>query len=121
MSVLKRSIIISGHKTSVSMEDPFWNAFREAAKARGLTLSEFAGLIDGNRDPDTNLSSAIRLQVFADARKNVPPARVTQALEALHEAREQVSILQQRLGIVDRGGGTLAIVGKAIAALEAQV
>lgn len=47
------------------------------------------------------------------------PDERTVALEALREAHEQVSYLQARLGIVDRGGGTLTIVSKAIAALEA--
>ena len=60
--VVKRSIIIDGHKTSVSLEDAFWNDLREIAHARQATLSELVGKIDEKRQG--NLSSAIRLFVL---------------------------------------------------------
>ena len=61
--VLKRSIVIEGHKTSVSLEDEFWNSFKEIASERGMTVAELVGAIDGDRK-HVNLSSAIRLFVL---------------------------------------------------------
>jgi len=62
-AVLKRSIVIAGHKTSVSLEDEFWESLKEIAGERGVTLGELVRTIDGNRN-NTNLSSAIRLFVL---------------------------------------------------------
>ena len=61
--ISKRSIFIAGHKTSVSLEDEFWNSLKEIASERGMTLAELAAAIDGDRQ-HTNLSSAIRLFVL---------------------------------------------------------
>jgi predicted DNA-binding ribbon-helix-helix protein len=61
--VLKRSVIIAGHKTSISLEDAFWNALREIATAQGVTLSILVSTIDSDRQ-HTNLSSAIRVFVL---------------------------------------------------------
>jgi len=61
--VLKRSIVIEGHKTSVSLEDEFWNSFKEIASERGMTVAALVGAIDGDRKHAT-LSSAIRLFVL---------------------------------------------------------
>ena len=61
--VLKRSIIIAGHKTSISLEDEFWNSFKEIASERGMTVTALVGAIDGDRK-HVNLSSAIRLFVL---------------------------------------------------------
>ena len=61
--VLKRSIVIAGHKTSVSLEDEFWRAFKEIADQRDLSVSELAAVVDAERAHD-NLSSAIRLFVL---------------------------------------------------------
>jgi predicted DNA-binding ribbon-helix-helix protein len=63
-SVAKRSIVIGGHKTSVSLEEPFWTALKEIARQRGATLSELVKGIDAGRE-HSNLSSAIRLFVLA--------------------------------------------------------
>jgi predicted DNA-binding ribbon-helix-helix protein len=62
-SVIKRSIVIGGHKTSVSLEDPFWNDLKDIAHAKRVTLSEMVAEIDGARK-ESNLSSAIRLFVL---------------------------------------------------------
>jgi predicted DNA-binding ribbon-helix-helix protein len=62
-SVIKRSTVIAGHKTSVSLEDAFWNALKVIASERDMTLSELVGKIDTERQHD-NLSSAIRLFVL---------------------------------------------------------
>ena len=56
--VLRRSIIIAGHKTSISLEDEFWNSFKEIADERGMTVTALVGAIDDDRK-HANLSSAI--------------------------------------------------------------
>ena len=61
--VIKRSIVIAGHKTSVSLEDAFWQGLKEIAAARRISLTELIAAIDGGRR-DGNLSSAIRLFVL---------------------------------------------------------
>ena len=61
--VVKRSIVIAGHKTSVSLEDAFWKGLKEIASARNMTLSDLVASIDGGRQQG-NLSSAIRLFVL---------------------------------------------------------
>ena len=61
--VAKRSIVIAGHKTSVSLEDAFWTALKEIAGNRDLTMSELVASIDQDRRHG-NLSSAIRLFVL---------------------------------------------------------
>jgi predicted DNA-binding ribbon-helix-helix protein len=61
--VVKRSIVIAGHKTSVSLEDAFWRALKEIAITRRVTLSDLVGSIDSDRQHG-NLSSAIRLFVL---------------------------------------------------------
>ena len=62
-SVLKRSIVIAGHKTSVSLEGEFWDSLEEIARERGMTVAELVAAIDANRQ-HANLSSAIRLFVL---------------------------------------------------------
>jgi predicted DNA-binding ribbon-helix-helix protein len=61
--VVKHSIVIAGHKTSVSLEDAFWKGLKEIAGARSLTLSELVEAIDSERTQG-NLSSALRLFVL---------------------------------------------------------
>jgi predicted DNA-binding ribbon-helix-helix protein len=61
--VVKRSIIIGGHKTSVSLEEPFWLGLKEIASDRHATLSSVVSGIDNGRK-EGNLSSAIRLFVL---------------------------------------------------------
>ena len=61
--VVKRSIVIAGHKTSVSLEDAFWSALKDIALGKRVTLSDLVGSIDAERQQG-NLSSAIRLFVL---------------------------------------------------------
>ena len=61
--VVKRSIVIAGHKTSVSLEDAFWKGLKEIAGGRDMTLSDLVSTIDSDRRHG-NLSSAIRLFVL---------------------------------------------------------
>jgi len=61
--VIKRSIVIAGHKTSVSLEEAFWRSLKDIARERSATLSELVASIDSGRRHG-NLSSAIRLFVL---------------------------------------------------------
>jgi len=65
--IVKRSIVVCGHKTSVSLEDAFWVALKEIAIADRMTLSSLASNIDAKRERG-NLSSAIRLFVLGHFR-----------------------------------------------------
>lgn len=60
--VIKRSVVVKGRKTSISLEDDFWNSFREIASARDLKFTDLVNSIATDRTG--NLSSAIRLFVF---------------------------------------------------------
>lgn len=60
----KRSVAIHGHRTSFSIEDPFYETLEEMALARGLPLAALVAEIDAARSRDTNLSSALRLSVL---------------------------------------------------------
>jgi predicted DNA-binding ribbon-helix-helix protein len=62
-AVVKRSIVIAGHKTSVSLEAAFWTALKDIAASRQQTLSDLVAAIDAERKQG-NLSSAIRLFVL---------------------------------------------------------
>ncbi|HEY1361586.1 MAG TPA: ribbon-helix-helix domain-containing protein [Xanthobacteraceae bacterium] len=69
-AIIKRSIVISGHNTSVSLEDAFWRALKEIAASRRTTLSDLVARIDADRRQG-NLSSAIRLFVLASYREQL--------------------------------------------------
>jgi predicted DNA-binding ribbon-helix-helix protein len=69
-AVLKRSIVVAGHKTSVSLEDAFWSGLKEIAAKRVTTLSELVGEIDKQRQ-HSNLSSALRIFVLDFYRSQV--------------------------------------------------
>jgi predicted DNA-binding ribbon-helix-helix protein len=86
-TVIKRSIVLVGHKTSVSLEDEFWKALKEIAVQRDETVSNLVAAIDADRQ-NANLSSAIRLFV-------------------LDFYREQVSDHQGRVPIIPEGRQTL--------------
>ncbi len=80
--VVKRSIVVAGHKTSVSLEEAFWNGMKEISGERNLTLSELVGEIDDNRQQG-NLSSAIRLFVLDYFRRRaIVPIKSGGGLEA---------------------------------------
>lgn len=69
--VVKRSIVIGGHKTSVSLEDAFWQGLKEIAVGQHTTLSNVVAEIDLQRRQN-NLSSAIRLFVLDRLRAQAP-------------------------------------------------
>jgi predicted DNA-binding ribbon-helix-helix protein len=70
-SIVKRSIIVGDHKTSVSLEDPFWDALKEIASLKNMTLAKLVDQIDVDRGHG-NLSSAIRLFVLDQFRSPAP-------------------------------------------------
>ena len=64
---LKRSLRLSGHATSVTLEAPFWDQLRRIAARDGLTLDTLASRVDAARDPAVSLSSALRVFVLRRA------------------------------------------------------
>ena len=62
---VKRSLTLRGHRTSVSLEDEFWRAFRDIAARKNKPINELAAEIDGARGVESGLASAIRLYVLA--------------------------------------------------------
>jgi len=67
-AVAKRSVVIGGHKTSVSLEEPFWNEVRNIAEANRISVSNLLQKIDDERK-NANLSSAIRVYVLQHVRE----------------------------------------------------
>jgi len=61
--IRKHSVVVEGHRTSVSMEDAFWNALKALASAQGCSINELVSEIDRNREG--SLSSAIKVYVYA--------------------------------------------------------
>jgi predicted DNA-binding ribbon-helix-helix protein len=79
--VIKHSVVIDNHKTSVSLEDAFWNALRDIAHQRDETLSHLVTGVDASRQ-STNLSSAIRvfiLEFYKDQLAQPSQAKPSQA------------------------------------------
>jgi predicted DNA-binding ribbon-helix-helix protein len=74
-SVVKRSIVIAGHKTSVSLEDAFWESLKEIAVQRQKKFSELVAAIDSERQ-HSNLSSALRLFVLDFYRNQLSESEV---------------------------------------------
>ncbi|WP_414473666.1 ribbon-helix-helix domain-containing protein [Microvirga sp. M2] len=65
--IVKRSVSIAGHRTSISLEEPFWQILREIAERETLSVQALIGRIDAERG-EQNLSSAIRVFVVMDLR-----------------------------------------------------
>ncbi|MDQ0454838.1 ribbon-helix-helix domain-containing protein [Rhizobium paknamense] len=63
--IRKHSVSLHGHRTSLSLEDEFWEELRRMAAERGMPLAALIAEIDRSRDPNDNLSSALRLSVLA--------------------------------------------------------
>ena len=80
--VVKRSVVIGGHRTSVSLEEAFWDGMKEISRERGKTLSELVSEIDDKRQQG-NLSSAIRLFVLDHFRTGgAGPGDISKSLHA---------------------------------------
>jgi len=91
--VVKRSIVIAGHKTSVSLEDAFWKGLKDIADNREVTLSDLVSSIDTDRQHG-NLSSAIRLFVLDHYRNPPPVAREPAVSRDLIGMRTATSVLR---------------------------
>ncbi|MBM1170493.1 ribbon-helix-helix domain-containing protein [Microvirga arabica] len=72
-AVLKRSVSIAGHRTSISLEEPFWEGLREIAEREKISVQALIGRIDAERG-EQNLSSAIRVFVLNDLRSRLESA-----------------------------------------------
>ncbi|WP_135503167.1 ribbon-helix-helix domain-containing protein [Roseovarius aestuariivivens] len=66
---VKHSLTLRGHRTSVSLEDEFWDAFREIARKKSKPINALAAEIDAERGVDLGLASAIRLYVLRHFRE----------------------------------------------------
>jgi predicted DNA-binding ribbon-helix-helix protein len=66
--VIKHSLVIAGHRTSISLEDAFWSALKDCAQERAISLAALVTEIDSSRG-DANLSSAIRVYLFNHAKR----------------------------------------------------
>ncbi len=62
--IRKHSATLHGHRTSFSLEDAFWSELKAISKARGTSLAALISEIDDGREPESNLSSALRLHVL---------------------------------------------------------
>lgn len=72
----KRSVLIAGHPTSISLEEPFWEALKEEATARGLSVNALVEAVDATRtteNPGMNLSSALRVHLLQSYRARALP------------------------------------------------
>jgi predicted DNA-binding ribbon-helix-helix protein len=91
--VAKRSIVVAGHKTSVSLEDAFWEGLKEIARGRNITLSELFAAIDSERRQG-NLSSAIRLFVLDFYRNQLADAKTGRRAAEGHLAMKAEAVTQ---------------------------
>ncbi|MFN4354844.1 ribbon-helix-helix domain-containing protein [Parvibaculum sp.] len=73
---VKRSVTIAGHRTSISLERPFWNALKELACSEKTSVNELVRRIDVARDGKGSLSSAIRVHVLKSAQAKAATCRV---------------------------------------------
>jgi predicted DNA-binding ribbon-helix-helix protein len=80
-ALVKRSLSVSGHRTSISLEGAFWRCLKALAASRGLSASALVAEIDAGRG-EANLSSAIRVFVLEAALQYNPPAVGSGAGEA---------------------------------------
>lgn len=67
--IVKRSVAIAGHRTSISLEAPFWDELKRIAAARHLSINTLIADIDARR-ASTNLSSAIRLEILNELKRS---------------------------------------------------
>jgi predicted DNA-binding ribbon-helix-helix protein len=86
--IAKRSVVTAGHKTSVSLEDAFWDGLKEIARERNITLSELVAALDSERR-QRNLSSAIRLFVLDFYRNQLADVQAGNEAAEGHLAKAQ--------------------------------
>jgi len=99
--VIKRSVTIAGHKTSVTLEDAFWRALRDIAVSRQMTSSNLVTWIDARREY-VNLSSCLRLFVLdfyldrSGRRISKPPSKKRSRNSRLQIPENQERLVAQR-------------------------
>lgn len=102
--IIKRSLTLKGHKTSISLEDDFFTELKSISAARDTTMSEYVALIETSIPPGGNLSSAVRCEILARHKA------------AIRRAHDEASVL---LGMIEAGGeDVLRRVQKRAAALQ---
>ena len=69
---VKHSVTLKGHRTSISLEDAFWDEFRALAAEKGMPINALVAQIDAERGVETGLASAIRLYVLAALKDRLP-------------------------------------------------
>ena len=74
MPLVKRSISLHGHRTSLALEPEFWRVVEAAAKSRKMALAALIAEIDDNRDPEDALSSSVRVWALQRALEETPEA-----------------------------------------------
>jgi len=89
-SIVKRSIVIDGHKTSVSLEDAFWTTLKDIAHAESVAVSKIVADIDKKRKQG-NLSSAVRLFVLDRIRAGEQPISQLPVRERAAEGKQKSS------------------------------
>ena len=72
--ISKHSATLHGHRTSFSLEEPFWLELKMIAEARAMPLAALIREIDDGREAESNLSSALRVYVLAYLKGQVPPS-----------------------------------------------
>jgi predicted DNA-binding ribbon-helix-helix protein len=90
--MVKHSVVVSGHKTSISLEDEFWESLREIAKGRSVLVSQLVTAIDEEQN-STNLSSAVRLFILRHYRgqlKSLADVRTFEFDQVRHAVRASV-------------------------------
>jgi predicted DNA-binding ribbon-helix-helix protein len=87
-TIVKRSIVIAGHKTSVSLEDAFWKALKAIAGEHEMNLSELVTSIDSDRR-HSNLSSAIRLYVLNHYQSALMSPAGSRSRQVMHPGQEE--------------------------------
>lgn len=73
---IKHSLTLQGHRTSVTLEAEFWQAFRSIAQEKGIALNALAAQVDAGRAPETGLASAIRVYVLRHYQAQAMPGVV---------------------------------------------
>lgn len=87
--VKKRSVVVAGHRTSVSLERAFWEALRDLSQLQSKTINQLVSEIDSNRDG--NLSSAIRVHILGQARAGILPRPVDGAAPAAEDVEAELT------------------------------
>jgi len=70
---VKRSLTLRGHRTSVSLEEAFWQEFRAISSEKGLSINELAAVIDADRGVESGLASAIRVYILKEIKARQRP------------------------------------------------